>query len=119
MNVKRLILCTAIGVLVTPVAAFLAIASAGAGHGQYVWAKVFFPFTLLMPHFFPDRTAQYPESITTPWIIFALVQFPLYGAAIGLATQNRKAAYPVCSLIFLLHAIGIAICFSGVIPSFS
>jgi hypothetical protein len=119
MNVKRVIICVAIGVLVTPIAVFLAISSAGAGHGHYVWAKLFFPYTLLMPHFFPDRTAEYPNSITMPWIILALVQFPLYGTAIGLATRHKMATYLVCSVIVLLHAIGIVLCFSGVVPNFS
>jgi hypothetical protein len=58
VNVKRVTICIMIGVLVTPVAALLAISSAGAGHGHYVWAKLFFPFTLLMPHFFPGQDSS-------------------------------------------------------------
>jgi len=111
MSIKRITVCILIGVLVTPIAVLLAIASAAGGHGHYVYAKLFFPYTLLMPHFFPDMTAEYPDSITTPWIILALIQFPLYGLAIGLATQKRLAAYLVCSMILLVHAIGVALCF--------
>ena len=119
MSIKRITICILIGVLVTPIAALLAIASAGGGHGHYVFAKLLFPYTLLMPHFLPDMTAEFPHSITTPWIILALSQFPLYCLAVGLATQKKLAGYLVCSMIFLVHAIGVAMCFSGLIPSFS
>jgi hypothetical protein len=119
MSVKRVIIFGLIGILVTPIATFLAIASAGGGHGHYVFAKVFFPYSLLLPHFFPDRMAEFPNSITLPWIILALIQFPLYGIAIGLATQKKLAGHLVCWLILLVHTIGVAMCFSGVIPNFS
>ncbi len=119
MSVKRITICVLIGMFVVPVAALLAIASAGGGHGHYVYAKLFFPYTLLGPHFLPDRSAEFPDSITLPWIVLALIQFPLYGLVIGLASHKKPVAYLVCSAIILIHAAGIALCFSGLVPNFS
>lgn len=56
----------AIGVAVTPVVIILAMVSMGAGHGDYLWAKVFFPvLTFAMVcgagvFVFPFVFAQYP-----------------------------------------------------------
>ena len=60
-----LIICLA----ATPPLLLLAIGSGGAGHGDYFWAKVLFPFTLL--------SARVLGSITGPFIALAIVQFPL------------------------------------------
>ena len=61
-----------IGVLVTPIAAVLAIASAGAGHGHYEFARLFFPYSMLL-------TRLAGDTITPPLMALALAEFPCTG----------------------------------------
>ena len=95
----------------TPLAMMFAIVSGGGGHGHYLYAKLFYPFSLLGPHFLPDRRQQFAESITTPWIILAFAQFPLYGWLIGAAVKNKRTLCVVCLAILLVHAIAVAMSF--------
>jgi hypothetical protein len=100
-----------VGVLVTPAAVALAVVSAGAGHGHYEFARLFFPFTMLL-------TRLAGDTITLPFVALALVQFPLYGAVIGLAASKGRIALAVVPLL-VVHAVAAALCFSGLIPNFS
>ena len=59
------------GLIVTPFTLLLAIASAGAGHGDYFWAKVFYPYTML--------SGIALKSITIPFMVVAVLQLPTYG----------------------------------------
>lgn len=68
--------------VVTPIALLLGLGSAGAGHGDYRLAMVLFPYTLLSTAIF--------DSITTPFIIVAIIQFPFYGLALGHANENGR-----------------------------
>jgi hypothetical protein len=58
---------TAIGAL----SALIALAAAAGGHGSYTPAAILFPYTMLSTRFL--------DSITTPFVALALIQFPLYG----------------------------------------
>jgi hypothetical protein len=100
-----------LGALIAPIALILAIVSAGAGHGHYEFARLFFPYTMLL-------TRLTGDTITLPLIILALAQFPLYGGIIGLCRDAVRAAYAAI-LIFVAHAAAAAVCFSGAIPNFS
>jgi|SRR5580698_6835202 hypothetical protein len=100
-----------LGALIAPIALILAIASGGAGHGHYEFARLFFPYTMLLTRFTGD-------AITLPLIILALAQFPLYGGIIGLCRGAIRAA-SAAILIFVAHAVAAAGCFSGAIPNFS
>jgi hypothetical protein len=100
-----------VGVLIAPFPLFLAIVSAGAGHGHYEFARLFFPYTLLL-------TRLTGNTISLPLILLALAQFPLYGGLIGLCRDAKRAAFAAL-LIFVAHAAAAAVCFSGVIPNFS
>ncbi len=71
-----------VSLVVTPIALLLGIASAGAGHGDYIWAMILFPYTMLSV--FPFR------SITAPFIVLAILQFPLYGFLLALARERKK-----------------------------
>ena len=77
---------------VTPVVLILSIGSAGVGHGDYFWAMIFFPYT--MP------SALVFDEITVPFIVLAILQFPLYGMMLAFAAERRS---------FLLSAIGLAV----------
>jgi hypothetical protein len=112
MKTNRAVLCFVIGILVTPVAVFLALLSGGAGHGHYELAKLFYPYTMLLTRYAND-------TITFPLILLALLQFPLYGAIIGLAAWKKPIGLVVALPIIVVHALFVAMCFSGLIPNFS
>jgi hypothetical protein len=100
-----------IGVVITPVAVMLAIISGGAGHGHYEFARLFFPYTMLLTRFVGD-------TITGPLIGLALAQFPLYGAVIGI-TRSKPSAAVAGVLLLVAHTVAVVLCLSGVIPNFS
>jgi hypothetical protein len=81
---KASIVGLVLGVLATPVAIVLGVASGGSGHGHYFIAKLLFPVTMLSTLAF--------KSITPPFILVAFVQFPIYGwfIASGLTSGARR-----------------------------
>ena len=85
----------------TPVFLFLGVVSAGAGHGNYFFAKLFFPFTMFSTAFY--------QSITGPFIILAVVQYPAYGLLSGLS--SRQGRLRLMSVILLaIHALVAVLC---------
>jgi hypothetical protein len=105
--------CLAAGIVVAPVAMFLAVASSGAGHGGYEFAKLLFPYSMLL-------TLTTGNTITDPLIAMAWTQFPVYGLLLAGAALNSSRALRYASIgIGTLHAIGVIACFSGLIPNFS
>jgi hypothetical protein len=96
-----------IGAAITPFAVAGAIASAGAGHGNYFLAKLLFPYSMLL-------TRATGDSITTPLIALAVVQFPVYGLAAASFNTKRFSSY-----LFALHVIFACLCFSGLLPKFA
>ena len=97
------------GILLSAPALFLALVSAGAGHGHYLFAKVFYPFTML--------STLWVGSISLPFILFALVQFPLVGLLIGVWAKNKK--YGPIIAVLILHLALVALNFVIENPSFS
>ena len=89
------------GIAAGALAVILAIASIGSGHGDYVAARIFFPYSLLLT--MPLETNSLP-------IILALVQFPLYGALMGLASSRRRSE-GVGAILALLHVAAIVATF--------
>ena len=106
-----IILGTIAGILLTPPTVWLAVISAGGGHGHYVLARLFFPYTMLL-----TRLAN--DTITYPLMALALLQFPLYGAVVGLAVAKYRMAYAIV-LLFVIHALAAVLCFSGLLGNFS
>ena len=94
-----------LGALVTPIAVIWAIMSGGAGHGDYVAARVLYPLPMLL--------AEMAGEFSLPMIIFALAQFPVYGIVVGTFWRSGLI------LILAIHFIALAICFSGFISNFS
>jgi len=82
--------------VLTPVALFLAVVSGGAGHGDYLWARILFPYTML--------STLRVGSITGPFIWLAIVQFPVYGVALGVANKNHKIL-PAAFLLLAIHSV--------------
>lgn len=91
-----------ISLAATPICLFLGIASAGAGHGDYFFAKVLFPFTMLSAVVF--------NSITFPFILPAIVQFPIYGIVFGLANSKNKLVVSIAGVL-IVHLLAIFACF--------
>lgn len=63
------------GIAVGLVAILMSVGSAGAGHGQYVAARIWFPFTMASTYFF--------GAISLPFIALAFIQYPVYGWLAG------------------------------------
>lgn len=94
----------------TPLFLLAAVASAGAGHGSYLLAKILFPFTMLSTLVF--------GSIIVPAIALAVLQFPFYGFILGRA--NVKAAWAHGAVVLLLiHMLAVAACFILIGDNFS
>lgn len=80
------------GVLVNVIAVPLAIGSMGAGHGDYFWANMCFPFLMLIA----GTIGRMP--MTLAWL--SLLQYPMYGFFIG----NSSARLRTTAGILLAHA---------------
>jgi len=98
------------GVLVGLAAVVAAIASAGAGHGNYVAARALFPVPMLL-------TFYQGDSFGLLSMIVALAQFPFYGVLVAW-TYGRKSSVPLLT-VSLVHLLAGAICFLGALPNFS
>jgi hypothetical protein len=90
-----------VSLVVTPLALLLGIASAGAGHGDYIWAKILFPYTMLSTFLF--------QSITAPFILLAILQFPLYGLILAFANE-RKRLGSLAIVLAMAHILAAALC---------
>jgi hypothetical protein len=88
--------------IVTPIALLLGVASAGAGHGDYHLAMFLFPYTLLSTALF--------DSITPPFIILAIIQFPIYGVVLGYANE-RGRLLSMWIVLGVVHGIVLAAMF--------
>ena len=110
MKYKASIIGLVLGVLITPVALLLGVASGGAGHGDYFIAKLLFPFTML--------STMFVGSITSPFILLAFVQFPIYGWFIASGTLSITRRMNLW-IPFAIHLITVALNFVIPNPSFS
>jgi hypothetical protein len=88
--------------ILTPVFILLGLGSAGAGHRDYVLARILFPYTMLAALFF--------DTIVAPFVALAIAQFPLYGIVLGLAARGGRF---LSALVFILaaHVLAAAVCF--------
>lgn len=98
------------GVLVTVLAVMAAFASAGAGHGHYVVARVLFPASMLLTLLSGGMIGEFS-------IILGLLQFPLYGTVLGRSIKRKK--YFAAAVLTLAHVIAASVCFAGALPNFS
>jgi hypothetical protein len=98
-----------LGILMTPVAAMLGIISGGAGHGDYLLAKLLFPFTML--------STLALGSITPPFVLLALAQFPAYGWLVG--NSVRRSRWPDALGVSLAHIVATVLNFVILNANFS
>ena len=85
------------------------MASGGAGHGDYLLARLLFPLPMLSTHLF--------QMITPAAIAVAAIQFPIYGWLVGYAAQKEKRRWALFPLCF--HAVMLALMLMFPDPSFS
>jgi hypothetical protein len=89
---------TIIGVVLTPIALLSAILSGGAGHGDYVWARILFPvLTIVM-------LAGGGDGI----VVLAIFQFPLYGWFAGFCISQKQFTRLALAAL-LAHIIPMAV----------
>lgn len=93
------------GLLFTPIALLLSLISAGAGHGHYVAARALYPI--------PMSIAIATEHIGAPSLGLALLQYPAYGALIGLAIGARRRWLLIAAISAALHLLATYFCFFG------
>jgi hypothetical protein len=98
-----------ISFVLTPLTLFLSVASAGAGHGDYFLAKILFPYTMISTLFF--------QSITIPFVILAVIQFPLYGFLLAMSGKGKRMILRMIGLA-VLHVLAIMTCFMIVNSNF-
>jgi hypothetical protein len=103
------LLGAALGVFLVFPALVMAIASAGAGHGDYVLARALFPASMLL--------TLIEGNIGTLSMIVGLLQFPIYGGLLAWSLV-RKVYLPMV-VVGLLHLVAAIVCFSDAIPGFS
>ena len=96
--------------ILTPFALLAGFASAGAGHGNYLLAKIVFPYTMLSTLVF--------DVITAPFLVLAFVQFPIYGAVLGLSNQRGVLRYALLSLS-IVHLGAVVMCLFSIGENFS
>lgn len=68
----------------------------GGGHGTYVPAIMIFPFGLISFVLF--------DKLITPFVILAILQFPIYGLLVDYSISKGKKQIVVSS-IFIAHII--------------
>ena len=100
-----------VGVLVTLPALWLAWISAGGGHGDYLWAKLLFPYTMIVP-----MLRGCP--IIMPLIVVGLVQFPIYGILVGSSASGFKPLSKMIGIIGGFHVATALICVIFSVPNF-
>ncbi|MCB2066583.1 MAG: hypothetical protein KDE15_08090 [Erythrobacter sp.] len=98
-----------LGMLAGGMALLAAFVSAGAGHGDYVAARLLFPYSMLL--------TLVEGRIGAVSLAIGLAQFPAYGALLGWlrARRNPAAALALAGL----HLVAAMACFTGILPNFS
>jgi hypothetical protein len=100
----------AFGVLFSAPAVMAAVASGGAGHGDYVAARALFPLPMLL-------TLLEGGAVGAVSIVVGLLQFPVYGALLGWSITRKN--YLPAVMVTLAHVIAASVCFAGALPNFS
>ena len=109
MKARKFLIPIVASLVATPPLLFVAVLSTGAGHGSYFLAKILFPFTMLSTVLF--------SSIVVPFIVLAILQFPLYGLLLGRA--NAMGTFSRWQRRLLIaHLLAVAACFLLVGKSF-
>lgn len=93
------------GTVLTVPAISLAVASGGAGHGDYFWAIFLFPGSSLLIFLLKLKLIGY---------IFGILQFPIYGLAAGVVDDFDlfgEVSFTVITTIALQHIFLFGLCY--------
>jgi hypothetical protein len=90
--------------LITPLALFVGFVSTGAGHGNYVLARIIFPYTFAYWHFSNNAI---PSSLA----ILGFLQIPIYGGLLALPS-SKYIMLLVGTVLATLHLAAVYLCFS-------
>ncbi|HUV64468.1 MAG TPA: hypothetical protein VMW24_11265 [Sedimentisphaerales bacterium] len=112
MHSRGALVGLAIGIAVTFPAIQVAIVSSGVGHGDYVYTRLLFPYSMLL-------TLSDERIIHLLLIALALIQFPCYGAIIGFGLSRSKNKWLIPLVLALIHLAFVVACFSGLLPDLS
>lgn len=93
-----------------PALLYLALLSAGGGHGDYYWAKIFFPYTMLSTRIF--------SVITPTFLAGAIVELPLYGLILSISARAGRLGLAV-GVLLTAHVCAVAACFLSPLRDFS
>jgi len=110
MKYIKLLIPILIACLVTPVCLELAMLSGAAGHGNYLLAKILYPYSMFSTIFL--------DEITVPFIILAIIQLPLYGVILGIANMRGKIISATISLT-VVHSLAVVACLIFIGSNFS
>ena len=75
--------------LLTPLLLLPVVFLMGGGHGYYTPAVVLFPFGMM--------GTVFQQTISPPFVILAIVQFPIYGFLID-RFENKKTVYCITGI---------------------
>jgi hypothetical protein len=98
MKASRFWIPVLVSLAATPALLCLGVAPTGAGHGSYFPATILFPYTMLSTSLF--------HSITIPFMLLAIVQFPAYGIILGFA-NTKCMLIPAAFTLLVIHALAI------------
>jgi hypothetical protein len=90
------------GVLVCIPLVFVTIFATGAGHGTYLPARLFFPFAMF--------STFICGSITAPFVVIGLVQFPFYGLLSGISFRLGHLRASLVGIV-VVHLLAVALNF--------
>ena len=102
-------LATFLSVLATPLLLFMVVLAAGGGHGTYGLAKALFPWTMV--------STAVTKSITQPFIVLGIAQYPLYGIILDCARSAGRFK-PAALTLLAAHFSAMMLAFAISNPSF-
>lgn len=80
----------------------IAISAAGGGHGSYLPARIFFPYTMIL--------SSVGERIGPVGVALAVVQYPAYGMAL-VAARSRGVSWKVFAWLAIVHGFCVILAF--------
>ena len=101
---------SSLGIVITIPAIFLAVMSGGAGHGHYTFARLFFPFPMVL--------SALVGSIELPFLGIAVIQFPLYGLILDTFRARGRFLSGALALT-AFHLVFLLLCFTRIVSNFS
>lgn len=77
--------------LLTPLLLIIVFFAMGAGHGTYIPAMGLFPFGML--------GVLFQDRISVPFIIVAIIQYPLYGFIVDKANSSQQLRLSLLTIL--------------------